>query len=113
VRTLTEVKRLGALLLGLLTAWPVVYVALFLVSIIIAPSSLLSFPYIDFLHIGTIALVALLLVYYLIHAGRNPCLSREQRLFWIIAFLVGHFVTSLAYWFVNIWRPTAAAGVRH
>ena len=31
VRTLTEVKRLGALLLGLLTAWPVVYVALFLV----------------------------------------------------------------------------------
>jgi len=111
--TLIEVKRLGALLLGLLTAWPIIYVALFLISITIAPSSLLSLPYIDLLHIGTIALVALLLVYYLIHTGRNPNLSREQRLFWIIAILVGHFVTSLAYWFVNIWRPTAAVGIRH
>jgi hypothetical protein len=45
-----------------------------------------------------------LLVYYIIHAINNKKIDSNERILWILIFLVGNIIAFPIYWFMRIWK---------
>lgn len=45
-----------------------------------------------------------LLAFYLISLKRNSFLSRDQKIMWIILFIVAGLISLPIYWYIHIWR---------
>ena len=103
---MTLSSRISVVLLGIVTVWPFIYVALFLRFFFLDSPGLAPT---EGLHVATIVLVIALFVFYVLHAVRNVRLSREARLKWVIALLIGHFVAFIAYWILVVWKTGATS----
>ena len=105
--SMRRMSRSLALSLGILTVWPALYIAWFLVSFFGFGSGfrLLDLPIVVPLHVGTIFLIFLLLAFYLVHAYRNERLTPERRLRWLVVLVFAHFVAMVVYWWVCVWKP--------
>lgn len=45
-----------------------------------------------------------LLVYYIIHALNNAEIDNNEKIVWIIAFLMGNILIFPVYWYMRIWK---------
>ncbi|MFZ9660300.1 MAG: hypothetical protein ACO29O_00365 [Chitinophagaceae bacterium] len=45
-----------------------------------------------------------LLVYYIIHALNNVDIDSNEKIVWIIAFILGNILIFPVYWYMRIWR---------
>lgn len=97
----------GKIVLGVLSAWPLVYFGIF--TQMIVPQFLVNgldgqnVWLIVLLHFLTFALCCFLFVYYLVKAANNKDLG-EQKTLWILALIFLNGVAWPVYWYLNIWK---------
>jgi hypothetical protein len=97
-------KRDKKILLGMLTAWPLLYIILFTVAFIT-----MSFDYLLFVAHGLTMLLTLgLLIYYVMHVFKQD-LPEGEKVKWAILLFVGGLLAMPIYWYLKIWKAPAAA----
>lgn len=113
-------------LLGVATAWQLVYAALFTGTLLRVlgsgfaplPGGAAGLPEgfgpSFFLHLATLLLMLGLGVYYVVQAARSPRVPARERALWVVLNVVGGFLAQLVYWYLYIWRepdgmPAASA----
>jgi hypothetical protein len=122
-------KKSTKVLLGIASIWPVAYIGLFVLSIILifafaaateggGPSPepggpvalLLPFGFMAFfaLHLLTIADITALKIYYIIHAVKNQQLDQNMRIMWILLFVFATLIAEPIFWYLYIWREPKA-----
>ena len=102
-----------ALILGLVTLLPGVYMACFFAIFFAefgstgSPESMPifgSFETMMALHLGTMLLSVLLLIFYIVHAFKNQKLQQDKRVLWVIVLFFGSFIAGIIYWWIYVWR---------
>ena len=102
-----------SLLIGIVTLWPLVYFVLFLASGFLDVSSgtaqdampiFGTFKTMMTLHLATMGLMLLLMIFYIVHAFKNLALTSDKRLHWVIVLFFGSFVAGIIHWFHYVWR---------
>ena len=110
-----KVPKSLAILVGLVILWPFVYMVLFFASFFGEatghgqPDSMPIFGTFEAmmtLHLATMALMMGLLVFYVVHAFKNPQLASDKRLLWVVVLFFGSFIAGLVYWWFYVW-PTS------
>jgi hypothetical protein len=103
-------------LLGVVTAWQLVYAALFtgtLVRVLLSGFAPLpggeaglpeGFGPSFFGHLATLLLMLGLAVYYVGQAARSPRVPARERKLWVVLNVVGGFLAQLVFWYLFIWR---------
>lgn len=100
-------SKTGKIILGVLSAWPLVYFGFF--TQMIMPDILRNgfegenVWLIIVLHLLTFALCTFLFVYYLVKAASNQELGKDKTM-WILALIFLNGVAWPAYWYLNIWK---------
>lgn len=114
-----ELSRTQKILLGLATAWPPVYIFLFMIAIFAfigfagpgngEPPAFFPIGFIIFfaVHILSIFLGLALTVFYVIHAVKNPKVEGNMRIIWILLFFFAGIIAEPAYWYLEVWRKEA------
>jgi hypothetical protein len=70
----------------------------------------MPFPIVgDVLWLVVIALLAGLLsfglmIYYVIHAINNPQVDNQEKILWVLMFVVTHVIAFPIYWYLRIWK---------
>jgi hypothetical protein len=64
-------------------------------------------------HVGTMAIQALLMIVYIVHLFRTSHVERDKRALWGIALFCGAPIAMPIYWFTHVWpagrKPAEAA----
>ncbi|MFN7941080.1 MAG: hypothetical protein U0X73_05750 [Thermoanaerobaculia bacterium] len=116
-----RISRPLALLVGFVTALPVVYMGLFIASFFgESANSQQSMPVFGtfetmiIFHLLTMLLGLGLVIFYVVHAFKNPDLASDKRILWVLIIFMGSVFGMAAYWYVHIWQPSSAssAGTR-
>lgn len=122
-----ELSRTQKILLAIASAWPFVYIFLFIAFIfgMIAFSSSGAGRSLDpmfggaffaifVIHFFTIILSLALTIFYIIHAVKNTQIDSNMRIVWIVLFFFGGIIAEPIYWYLEIWRekPVAASNVQ-
>ena len=104
-----------AITLAAFTAWPFVYVILFMCTVFgmivsdIAGGArsagppvmlLLIFP----LHFLTMLEIAGLLVVYIVHVFRTDRIAQDKKALWAVVLFLGNVIAMPVYWYLCIWR---------
>jgi hypothetical protein len=114
-------KKLSALLLGLVTLWPILYIFIFMAfmfsQFMAVPMGqysgpektgtaflLSSFGIIFSLHILTMMVIFGLLIYYIYHVFHNTAISQDKKALWAVVIFMGNMIAMPVYWFLYIWR---------
>src|SRR5215210_5308888 len=118
-------KKRNKILLGIATAWPIIYIPLFILfmfSFVLmadrraSPDGafpamfLLIFP----LHILTILGGLALSVFYIVNVFRNPRVEKDKQVLWVLMLFMVGLVALPIYWYLYIWReePSLKTGER-
>lgn len=109
-----ELSRTAKIILGILTAWPPVYIALFILFMFamiglggggeLPPEFAAGFAFVMIVHAATIFLSIGLMVFYIIHAVKDARLKSDMRVIWIILIVMGGMLAHPVYWYLQIWR---------
>ena len=107
-----------AIVIGLFTIWPIVYMLLFMGVLVVAALTIFQqaqqhrrppgsgfLPYIFIPHIGTILLMFALIAFYIVHVFENAALKDDRRVLWAVVLFIGLPVSAPVYWWLFIWRP--------
>lgn len=106
-----------ALLIGIATFWPPLYMALFISSTFVGMDASQghempifgAFPTMMVFHLLTMLAMLGLTVFYVVHAFKNPALTSDKRILWVLVLILGSFIGGAVYWVLYIWRsPTAS-----
>ncbi len=109
-------------LLGVATAWQLVYAVLFtgtLLRVLLSGFAPLpggaaglpdAFGPLFLLHLGTLVLMLALAVWYVAQAARSPRVPQRWRALWVVLNVVGGFVAQLAFWYLYVWREPEPLG---
>ena len=99
------------IILGIVTLWPIFYIALFVVSFFLLsylemPSDVWSNIFSGILgtHIFTMAFILALVIIYIVHIFRNRRIVKETRALWAVVVLLWGIITMPIYWYLHIWR---------
>jgi hypothetical protein len=104
------------ILLGLATAWQLVYALVYTGTLLRVLASGFAplpgdatelpegFGALFALHLGTLVLMLALAGFYLAHAARSPRVPARWRGAWIAANVIGGFLAQLPYWYLYVWR---------
>jgi hypothetical protein len=111
------VTRKKAILLGLATIWPVIYMFLymgFVVGLIFYTHQLgkqdlplkiiLLFIPVVFLHIITIVTVFSLLAYYVIYLFNSGTVPENHHLLWALVLILCNIFSMPVFWYLYVWR---------
>jgi hypothetical protein len=104
-----------AVLLGVATLWPLVYIVIFTTSFFLVMSvedqtrldSL--FRYLFAAHILTMFLGIALLGFYVTHLFKNDRMPSEQRILWMLVLFMGNVLAFPVYWYLHVWPKRAIA----
>ncbi|MEQ1642140.1 MAG: hypothetical protein ABL959_01685 [Pyrinomonadaceae bacterium] len=106
-------------LLGIASAWPLVYIFIFIVLIfgvvVISPGGPggggelnplfgIGFVILMLVHMITIFGSLALTVFYIVHAVKNTKLDSNMRIIWIVLFFFGGMIAEPIYWYLQIWK---------
>lgn len=100
------------LLLGALTIWPIVYIALFFgaafYSILIGQTKELTgiWNLIIPLHLFTILIIFALMIFYVVNVVRNVRIKSDMKAVWAIVVVLGGPIGLPIYWYFLIWKDT-------
>lgn len=104
------------ILLGLATAWQLVYAILFtgtLLRVLLSGFAPLpggasglpeGFGPLFFVHLATLLLMLGLAVYYVSEASRSPHVPKRWRGLWVALNVVCGFFAQIVFWYLYIWR---------
>ena len=96
------------LLLGGLSLWPLVYIFIFVAYFLFNVSNPDHFnavmPFLFFFHFLTILLIFGLMLFYVVHAVRNPRVSGNMKIVWVICLVQLNIMAVPIYWFLEIWK---------
>jgi heme/copper-type cytochrome/quinol oxidase subunit 2 len=115
------VSRGKAIVLGIFTAWPILYM-MFFMCVVFGMFVLMStggqgggseppmilwiiFP----LHLLTMLEVVVLLVIYILHVFKTDRVPQEQKALWAVVLFLGNAIAMPVYWYLYIWREQNAA----
>ncbi len=107
-----------ALIIGVLSIWPLIYVLLFMVFFAVTAFSFVSAAqqhhqpqgpemmiYIFVPHILTMLLMFALIAFYIIHVFKNAAFKDDRRVLWAVVLFMGLPFSAPVYWWLFIWRP--------
>ena|SRR6478672_8369117 len=112
-----RIRKPLAIVIGLLTIWPFVYMLLFVLFFVVMVFSVMQhlpqqhqsgsgiFPYIVIPHVGTILLMFALMAFYIVHVFKNAALKDDRRTLWAVVLFMGLPFSAPVYWWLFIWRP--------
>lgn len=109
-----------AIVIGLFTIWPLIYVGLFMVFLVVVAFTIFQhapqhqsgpgiFPYIIIPHVGTMLLMLALMAFYIVHVFKNPALKPDWRIVWTALLFFIFAFSGPVYWWLFIWRPARGA----
>ena len=106
-----------ALIVGLVSLWPAIYMLLFLGFFVWTAFTILNrqpqnpglLPYIVIPHIGTMLVMFALMSFYIVHVFKNAALKDDRRVLWAVVLFLGSPVSAPIYWYFYVW-PTARRG---
>ena len=86
-----------ALIIGLVSLWPAIYMLLFLGFFVWTAFTILNrqpqdpglFPYIVIPHIGTMLVMFALMSFYIVHLFKNAALKDDRRVLWAVVLFLG------------------------
>lgn len=104
------------MVIGAVTAWPIVYLCLFVGFIVYsfgfaAPPAEgdsgipAPFKYLFVLHLLTMLLMFVLMVIYIVHAFRTDLVPQDKKILWVVVLFFGSFLAMPIYWYLYMWRP--------
>jgi hypothetical protein len=111
-----RIKKPLAILIGLFTIWPIIYLLLFMVFFVVMAFTIFQhapqhqsgpgfFPYIVIPHVGTMLLMFALMAFYIVHVFKNAALKDDRRVLWAVVLFMGLPFSAPVYWWLFIWRP--------
>jgi hypothetical protein len=112
-----RIRKPLAIVIGLFTIWPFIYMLLFIGVLVIAALTIVQqahqqhapgqafLPYIFIPHIATILLMFALMAFYIVHVFKNADLKDDRRVLWAVVLFMGLPVSAPVYWWLFIWRP--------
>ena len=118
-------KKRNKILLGIATAWPLLYIPLFVLFMFSfalmadrgAPPDgafpamfLLILPF----HMLTILGGLALSVFYIVNVFRNPRVEKDKQVMWVVLLFMVGLIAQPIYWYLYIWReePSLKTGAR-
>jgi hypothetical protein len=112
-----RIKKPLAIIIGLVTVWPLFYFGLFLVFFVYMALTIFQhaphhqpdpqlFSYIVIPHVGTMLISIALAVFYIVHVFKNAALKDDRRVLWAVVLFMGLPFSAPVYWWLFIWRPT-------
>lgn len=111
-------------MLGVATAWPPVYLILFLIGVSaitiflspnrpsgqeVSPFAVAGFVAVFAVHMLTIVLVFALIAIYVVLALNNEQLEQSKKIAWVVLLCLFTMVTMPLYWYMYVWRKPMAA----
>jgi hypothetical protein len=108
------------ILIGFLTLWPPVYVAVFvmvwfgtfvgmtLAALGIPTPGLFGFCFIIPLHLATMLLIVAMTVFWGIEVYRDPVLVGDKKVLWMLVVILGGSIGQAVHFFMNVWPEDAA-----
>lgn len=120
-----KLSRTLKILIGLASAWPFLYIFLFIAFVFgmislstdapgggreLDPVFGGAFAILIVVHILTIFLSLGLTIFHIIHAVKNTKLDSNKRIMWILLFFFAGIITEPIYWYLEIWseKPDGA-----
>jgi hypothetical protein len=112
-----RIRKSLAIVIGLFTVWPFVYMLLFVGVFVIAALTIVAeahhqhapgssfLPYIFIPHLATILLMFALMAFYIVHVFKNAALKDDRRILWAVVLFMGLPFSAPVYWWLFIWRP--------
>lgn len=108
-------SRSRAVMLGFFTAWPFLYMVLFMCSVFgiiiagILDESRFTEPPFFFiliipLHFLTILEVIVLMVIYIIHIFRTDQVENDKKALWAVVIFLGNIFAMPVYWYLYVWK---------
>ena len=108
-------KKIGAIILALITLEPILYLILFFTFIIKTFMSFgnnldldkepgivqILFP----LHFLTMLILFGLLIFYVVNVFRNALIESDKKVLWLIVIFFGNIIAMPVYWYIHIWKP--------
>ena len=106
-------------LLGIVTLWPIVYMVIFFVFMVLQVFSLSSgaiagepspdlfldrFFLIMALHLFTMIWIFTLLIIYIVNVFTNDRVEKDKKALWAVAIFLGGMLAMPVYWYLYIWR---------
>jgi hypothetical protein len=109
-----------AITLAVFTAWPFLYMIIFMVTWICMVMSIGSdahpeppgvmFIGLMVLHLLTMLEIMGLLVIYLVHLFRTDRVPQDKKALWAVVLFLGNMLAMPVYWYLYVWRlPVAPA----
>lgn len=109
-------QKTAKLLLGLATLWPVLYLILFFVVILLTTLFLPGTPgqpgpppligLILPLHLITMVVVFALMIFYIVNVFRNDRVEKDKKALWAIVLFMGSMIAMPVYWYFYIWKSS-------
>lgn len=103
-----------AVLIGILTAWPIVYILGFMAFIFNSfhrvpavrdPRAVFqSFQVLMIFHFGTMLIIAALVTFYIVHVFKSSALLGQKQALWAVVLLLGSVIAMPVYWYLYVWR---------
>jgi hypothetical protein len=98
--------------LAAFTAWPPIYMLLFIafIGVVIATDNGdgagvgPAFGVVVAFHLATMLLMLALTVIYVLHALRSGTVPQDQRLLWVVILFVGNVIAMPIYWWLYVWK---------
>lgn len=105
------------IILAIVTAWPLAYMLIFMVTVIgmvttvgsqvpgtPAPGPPAWILGLFAVHLVTMLLTLALTIFYGVHAYRSSRVPENRRVLWVVLNILGSFIAQLFYWYLFIWR---------
>ncbi|MFK7992437.1 MAG: hypothetical protein AB8I08_40825 [Sandaracinaceae bacterium] len=102
-----KLNRFAKFIVGALTAWPPLYMLLFIGFMGLsmngnAQAMFDFFPVVMVLHLSTMAILLGLLGFYTLHAVKNESMEMTPRLLWALMFFVGGIIAMPIYFLMQV-----------
>ena len=112
-------SRGNAIILGVFTAWPFLYMLLFMGTMFVAfmgggfgggpgAGEPLAFRIIFPVHMLTMLEIFVLLVVYIVHLFGTDRVPQDKKALWAVVLFLGHMIAMPVFWYLYIWREPDA-----
>lgn len=106
-------NRTKAIVLAVLTVWPVAYMLFFMATVassffIMRGGSSQMPPFFSVLialHFFTMAEMLGLLVFYIWHLFQTDAIAQDKKALWAVVLFMGNAVSMPVYWYLCVWKP--------
>src|SRR5882724_317504 len=94
------------ILLGVATFWPLLYMCLFMLSIVAVMTHGFDFPFplLFVLHMLTMLWIMGLMGYYVFNIVKDEQLKSDLKILWVLVIVMGSMLGMPIYWYVCIWK---------